>query len=137
MLLPGELIADTCVRPSFSLFPSADDHCTDEINAGIGIVNDPYEPTLFRDECFIAFVISHLRTEFALPGDLVVPEGTLATAMYFLITGKCQVIGNHGTKAEEVYNTLSDGDHFGEIGVLMQVSCRASHNSASTFQPAS
>ena len=93
----------------------------DEMHAGIGIVNDPYEPPLFRDECFIAFVISHLRTEFALPDDLVVQEGTLATAMYFLIQGRCQVIGNYNKKNEEVFNTLAEGDHFGEIGVLMQV----------------
>ena len=91
------------------------------MHAGIGIVNDPYEPPLFRDECFIAFVISHLRTEFALPDDLVVQEGTLATAMYFLIQGRCQVIGNYNKKNEEVFNTLAEGDHFGEIGVLMQV----------------
>jgi CRP-like cAMP-binding protein len=52
---------------------------------------------------------------------MVVLEGMLATAMYFLIQGKCDVIGGYGTKMQETFGELTDGDHFGEIGVLMQV----------------
>jgi CRP-like cAMP-binding protein len=79
---------------------------------------------LARLASYTFFGVAFFSCRFALPGDMVVVEGMLATAMYFLIQGKCDVIGGFGTKSEEIFSTLSDGDHFGEIGVLMQVRVR-------------
>jgi hypothetical protein len=54
------IFANGAIVKKIGLFSEID---PGEAHASVGLPQDPYEPTLFRDECFIAFVISHLRTE--------------------------------------------------------------------------
>jgi glucose-6-phosphate 1-dehydrogenase len=62
-------------------------------------------------------VIMALTPITAAAGDIIIKEGDPAEDMYLLCRGRVEVVESHG----KVIRTLSDGDFFGEIGLLMAI----------------
>jgi CRP-like cAMP-binding protein len=65
---------------------------------------------------FVARVISVLQTLVAYSGDMVTQEGKIASAMYFVGSGRLQVI-----LQEVAAGILVGGQSFGEVGCLLGV----------------
>lgn len=74
------------------------------------------------DPLLLNAVIRALRPETAAPGERIILQGDIANEMYFICRGEVEVIDASG----EVALTLSDGDFFGEIGILMATTRTAS-----------
>ena len=72
---------------------------------------------LFKDGdmIFLEQVIMALRSKQVAAGELIIRKGELGQELYLLARGKVEVLGDAG----QVIKVLSDGDIFGEIGVLM------------------
>jgi voltage-gated potassium channel len=64
---------------------------------------------------FVREVSLHLRPVVYTPGDYIFREGDRGNEMYFVIKGKLKVMSGDETV---IYNTLSDGDFFGEIALF-------------------
>ncbi|KAJ3118719.1 hypothetical protein HK098_005849 [Nowakowskiella sp. JEL0407] len=60
--------------------------------------------------------------------ELVIRKGDIASEMYFVVSGKAEVISEDG---QTVYDELSAGDFFGEVGVLRGISRTATVRVAS------
>ncbi|XP_028819539.1 potassium/sodium hyperpolarization-activated cyclic nucleotide-gated channel 1 [Denticeps clupeoides] len=65
------------------------------------------------DPHFVTMVLTKLRFEVFLPGDIIIREGTLGRKMYFIQHGCVSVI-THNNREKQ----LSDGSYFGEICLL-------------------
>ena len=72
---------------------------------------------LFKDGdmVFLEQVIMALRSKQVAAGELIIRKGELGQELYLLARGKVEVLSDTG----QVLKVLSDGDIFGEIGVLM------------------
>jgi glucose-6-phosphate 1-dehydrogenase len=72
---------------------------------------------LFKDGDlrFLEQVIIALRAQQVAAGDLVIKKGDIGRELYLIARGEVEVLGDAG---QPVW-TLTDGDIFGEIGVLM------------------
>ncbi|CAH1788601.1 unnamed protein product [Owenia fusiformis] len=64
---------------------------------------------------FVCDVIMKMHFEVYLPGDRIIQAGKKGDSMYFIEHGKVEVVLPNG----EVVNRLGDGQHFGEIALLM------------------
>ena len=60
------------------------------------------------DPIFVAAIITKLRFEVFLEGDVIIQEGTVGTEMYFLREGSVEVRTKNGLQ-----NVLYDGSYFG------------------------
>jgi glucose-6-phosphate 1-dehydrogenase len=82
---------------------------------------------LFRDGdvVFLEQVIMALEPKQVAAGEVVINEGDIGREMYLIEQGEIEVLDEHGA----VLKVLTDGDVFGEIGVLMSTkrnaTCRA------------
>jgi CRP-like cAMP-binding protein len=67
-------------------------------------------------------VIRRLTSFVAIPEERIMKQGELGTHMYFIMRGGCSVYmrqGEGGADSEELkVETLYEGRHFGEMGVL-------------------
>jgi len=72
---------------------------------------------LFKDGDlrFLEQVIMALRSQQVAEGDLIIKKGDIGRELYLVARGEVDVLGDAG----QVLKTLTDGDIFGEIGVLM------------------
>ena len=62
---------------------------------------------------FVSAIVTKLRFEVFLEGDIIIQEGTIGTEMYFLREGSVEIRTNN-----DVRNVLNDGSFFGEICLL-------------------
>ncbi|XP_022080164.1 potassium/sodium hyperpolarization-activated cyclic nucleotide-gated channel 2-like isoform X1 [Acanthaster planci] len=76
---------------------------------------------------FVIDIIEKLHFEVYLAGDVIIKAGTRGNAMYFIEHGTVKICIN-----ERVVGTLQDGDHFGEISLLIDERRVASVVAAST-----
>src|SRR5439155_3433974 len=72
---------------------------------------------LFRDgdTVFLEQVIMALKPKQVAAGDLLITKGDIGRELYLIEQGEVEVLDDHG----QVLKVLSDGDVFGEVGVLM------------------
>ncbi|XP_077512999.1 potassium/sodium hyperpolarization-activated cyclic nucleotide-gated channel 4-like [Amblyomma americanum] len=63
---------------------------------------------------FVADLVSRLRHEFFQPGDVIVQQGTVGHKMYFLQSGKVNIVTNSGDFVASAY----PGAYFGEMCLL-------------------
>ncbi|KAJ3297048.1 hypothetical protein HDU79_004891 [Rhizoclosmatium sp. JEL0117] len=69
-----------------------------------------------RDDIFYARVASVLHIRYYIPGDCVTKEGDSGTDMFFILSGKLDIlIGG------EVRKSLYDGAYFGEVALINKV----------------
>ncbi|KAF2368442.1 Cyclic nucleotide-binding domain [Trinorchestia longiramus] len=66
------------------------------------------------DHGFVSEVVTKLKYEVFLPGDIIIKEGTIGNKMYFIQEGIVDIVMSNG----EVATSLSDGSYFGEICLL-------------------
>ncbi|KAJ3050221.1 hypothetical protein HK097_008814 [Rhizophlyctis rosea] len=59
---------------------------------------------------------------------LIVHKGEIASEMFFIVSGSAEVVSDDGTA---VYDTLRDGDFFGEVGLIRGIARTASVKVAS------
>ena len=66
---------------------------------------------LFKDisELAILYILQKMKPGFHLPGQLIITEGKVGHALYFITRGKADIIRNG-----KVTSQLSDNDFFGE-----------------------
>lgn len=60
------------------------------------------------DPIFVSAIITKLRFEVFLEGDIIIQEGTIGTEMYFLREGTVEIRVNNDRQ-----NVLNDGSYFG------------------------
>ena len=60
------------------------------------------------DPTFVSAIITKLRFEVFLEGDVIIQEGTIGTEMYFLREGSVEIRTNN-----DLQNVLNDGSYFG------------------------
>ena len=72
---------------------------------------------LFRDgdTVFLEQVIMALKPYQAAAGELLIEKGELGREMYLIEQGEVEVLGDDG----KILKVLTDGDTFGEVGVVM------------------
>ena len=63
---------------------------------------------------FVTAIITKLKFEVFLKGEYIIREGSIGNKMYFVQNGVVAVL----SKEKQVETRLSDGSHFGEIGLL-------------------
>ena len=68
-------------------------------------------------EADLAEIASKVEEKRFAPGDELVQEGGAGSAVFFVVSGKCQV-SRKGAGGPEVLATLGAGDFFGEMAVL-------------------
>jgi voltage-gated potassium channel len=61
-------------------------------------------------------IIRNLKPEVFTPGDYIFREGESGTGMYFISRGSVEVVSKDG---KTIYATLTEGNYFGEIALLM------------------
>ncbi|XP_066956710.1 potassium/sodium hyperpolarization-activated cyclic nucleotide-gated channel 2 isoform X10 [Macrobrachium rosenbergii] len=66
------------------------------------------------DPGFVSEVVTKLKYEVFLPGDIIIKEGTIGNKMFFIQEGIVDIVMSNG----EVATSLSDGSYFGEICLL-------------------
>ncbi|XP_069941624.1 potassium/sodium hyperpolarization-activated cyclic nucleotide-gated channel 3 isoform X2 [Cherax quadricarinatus] len=66
------------------------------------------------DPGFVSEVVTKLKYEVFLPGDIIIKEGTIGNKMYFIQEGIVDIVMSNG----DVATSLSDGSYFGEICLL-------------------
>ncbi|XP_038077371.1 potassium/sodium hyperpolarization-activated cyclic nucleotide-gated channel 3-like [Patiria miniata] len=76
---------------------------------------------------FVIDIIEKLHFEVYLAGDVIITAGSRGDAMYFIEHGMVEICVNN-----RVVGTLQDGDHFGEISLLIDERRVASVLAAST-----
>jgi hyperpolarization activated cyclic nucleotide-gated potassium channel 2 len=60
------------------------------------------------DPIFVSAIITKLRFEVFLEGDIIIQEGTIGAEMYFLREGSVEIRTNN-----DLQSVLSDGSYFG------------------------
>lgn len=68
-------------------------------------------------EDLIKQIVTKLRPGIFTPGDYIFREGEVGDSMYFISRGSVEVVSKDGKTA---YATLSQGNFFGEIALLLQ-----------------
>ncbi|KAL3256819.1 hypothetical protein MRX96_017108 [Rhipicephalus microplus] len=66
------------------------------------------------DPTFVAELVSRLRNEFFQPGDLIVKQDTVGHKMYFLQSGKVNIVHDNGVFVASAF----PGAYFGEMCLL-------------------
>jgi len=61
-------------------------------------------------------IIRNLKPEVFTPGDYIFREGEIGTGMYFISRGSVEVVSKDG---KTIFATLTEGNYFGEIALLM------------------
>lgn len=69
-----------------------------------------------QDDNFICRLILSMTAEVCAPLDMIIRQGEVGKAMYFVRRGLVEVCNANAT---EIYTTLSDGCYFGEISLLV------------------
>lgn len=88
----------TCLRTDIQL------HLMQGIVGSVAIFKDV-------DEGFIKSIVTKLKAEVFLPGDIIIYAGEVALSMFFLGRGIVQVVSRDG---RILYSTLYAGSYFGE-----------------------
>jgi glucose-6-phosphate 1-dehydrogenase len=72
---------------------------------------------LFKDgdALFLSQLTMALRAKQAAAGEMIIQRGDIGREMYLLVHGEVDVIGDSG----RIVKTLTDGDFFGEIALLL------------------
>ncbi|XP_077554231.1 potassium/sodium hyperpolarization-activated cyclic nucleotide-gated channel 3-like [Haemaphysalis longicornis] len=73
------------------------------------------------DPTFVAELVSRLRPEFFQPGDVIVKQGTVGHKMYFLQSGKVNILLDSGEFVASAY----PGAYFGEMCMLRRATRQA------------
>lgn len=60
------------------------------------------------DPIFVSEIVTKLRFEVFLEGDVIIQEGSVGTEMYFLREGSVEIKTN-----DNLQNILTDGSYFG------------------------
>jgi len=71
------------------------------------------------DKEFIKDIILHLEAKIFLPGDYIFKKGDVGKCMYFVCRGSVDVLSDDESS---VLANLKDGDYFGEIALIKQIS---------------
>jgi hypothetical protein len=61
-------------------------------------------------------IVLNLKPEVFTPGDYIFREGEIGTGMYFISRGSVEVVSKDG---QTIFATLTEGNYFGEIALLM------------------
>ncbi|KAI9330612.1 hypothetical protein BDR26DRAFT_871263, partial [Obelidium mucronatum] len=67
----------------------------------------------YRNEIFYSRVASALHVRYFIPGDCVIKQGELGSDMFFILSGKCDVLVDGDVKV-----SLYDGAYFGEVAMI-------------------
>jgi len=68
-------------------------------------------------EDLIKQIVAKLKSAIFTPGDYVFREGEIGDSMYFISRGQVEVVSKDG---QTIYATLSPGNFFGEIALILQ-----------------
>eukprot|EP00356_Strombidium_inclinatum_P000085 CAMPEP_0170510876 /NCGR_PEP_ID=MMETSP0208-20121228/66001_1 /TAXON_ID=197538 /ORGANISM="Strombidium inclinatum, Strain S3" /LENGTH=106 /DNA_ID=CAMNT_0010794369 /DNA_START=223 /DNA_END=543 /DNA_ORIENTATION=- len=80
-----------------------------------------------RGAVLLESLVAKLGVAFTVPEEVVVKQFDEAKSIYFLVTGDCTVnLIEHTMTQREVIRLLTEGDHFGEIGVVFNCKRTAS-----------
>jgi alkyl hydroperoxide reductase subunit AhpC len=72
------------------------------------------------DEPMLAELHRRAVPETHATGDMVVGEGNVADRMYVITSGTVEVLRRRADGSTEVVSTLGPGEHFGEVGLLLE-----------------
>lgn len=70
------------------------------------------------DPEFVSTVVTHLKFEVYLYGDEIIRQGTIGRKMYFISRGTVRIVNNRERDISKSH-TLSDGEFFGEISIVL------------------
>jgi len=70
------------------------------------------------DPEFVSTVVTHLKFEVYLYGDEIIRQGTIGRKMYFISRGTVRIVNNRERDISKS-QTLSDGEFFGEISIVL------------------
>jgi ATP-binding cassette subfamily B protein len=74
------------------------------------------------DDAFLEYVCDCLSTEYVQAGEIVVERGGEGDKFYIVVRGKIEVLKpKTGAEEEARVAVLEDGDHFGEISLMMSL----------------
>ncbi|KAJ3110529.1 hypothetical protein HDU96_006499 [Phlyctochytrium bullatum] len=74
-----------------------------------------------RDEQFLGRIARSLSVGYYVAGDFIIRQGEIGTEMYFIVTGKVNILVNNNQVA-----TFSDGAFFGEVALIANIPRTAS-----------
>jgi len=84
------------------------------------------------DPEFVSTVVTHLKFEVYLFGDEVIRQGTIGRKMYFISRGTVRIV-NIRERDLSKSQTLSDGEFFGEISIVLPTKRRVASVFADSY----
>jgi len=67
------------------------------------------------DRRFIASIVVRISPQINMPGDTIIVEGEIGSSMYFISSGKVEIVNAQ----DQVIRVLGKGDYFGEFALLI------------------
>ncbi|KAI9343538.1 hypothetical protein BDR26DRAFT_1006260 [Obelidium mucronatum] len=80
-----------------------------------------------RDDIYLGKIANVLNPIYFIPGDYIVNQGEQATEMFFILTGKVNIVVNGN-----IVSSISDGSFFGEVALIANIPRTASVQAATT-----
>jgi len=84
------------------------------------------------DPEFVSTVVTYLKFEVYLYGDEIIRQGTIGRKMYFISRGTVRIV-NHRDRDISKSQTLSDGEFFGEISIVLPTKRRVASVFADSY----
>jgi CRP-like cAMP-binding protein len=84
------------------------------------------------DPEFVSTVVTHLKFEVYLYGDEIIRQGTIGRKMYFISRGTVRIVNNRERDLSKS-QTLSDGEFFGEISIVLPTKRRVASVFADSY----
>lgn len=84
------------------------------------------------DPEFVSTVVTHLKFEVYLYGDEIIRQGTIGRKMYFISRGTVRIVNNRERDISKS-QTLSDGEFFGEISIVLPTKRRVASVFADSY----
>jgi len=84
------------------------------------------------DPEFVSTVVTHLKFEVYLYGDEIIRQGTIGRKMYFISRGTVRIV-NQRDRDISKSKTLSDGEFFGEISIVLPTKRRVASVFADSY----
>ena len=66
-------------------------------------------------DAFLREIVNILHPQVFTPGDFIIRKGEIGNEMFFISSGRVEVVSEDGT---EIYATLGEGSYFGEIALI-------------------
>ena len=69
----------------------------------------------------IVILVQCMRTRIFLPTEIIMMQGDIGSALYFIRMGKVEISISKGDNKQQVINELGEFDFFGEQSFLMRM----------------